>query len=162
MINLKKYSLCTVDGKIDSASRRSLDANAIGHISKFASKTLAHQDTTLRDFLDQLHKALAVSQVKIFFNEYGRCVGYVIWAFLSPDVERQFVQYGPRRLNQWEFNEGLSPWIIDFQILPGCLHFSIIEIKKNIFKDYGKVTYWKRRNGRFLLKLFFREHRPLA
>lgn len=156
---MQTYSICTIDGNIDPGSGADAYARLFGHIAKFVGRVRRHQGVDLLDFLDLVTLAISLNQVRVFFNEYGHCVGYVIWAFPSPKVEQQLIASGLRQLAIWEWVEGIHPWILDFQVAPGSLPYVIDELHNVIFKDYDRATYFRKIKGRLVCKCAGRNHR---
>lgn len=100
--------------------------------------------------------AINVNQIKIFFDEKGRPVGYVTWAFLSDETEKKWMEDANFRLHPSEWNEGLNLWIIDFVSSPGFIWGIISSIKRDLFSENKKIR-WIRRddNGKIIRNCIF-------
>ncbi len=93
-----------------------------------------------------------LGQVKIYFNNYGECMGYVVWATLAPDVERRFIRDKNINLHPTEWNEGISLWIIDFLVLRGSLQYVLADLRDRQFAAYETLTYFRIKNGKRIFK----------
>ena len=99
-----------------------------------------------------VQNAIRFGQLKIYFNAYQECVGYVVWAYLTPDVEKQFIAGKIRALDDWEFNDGTSAWILDMAVAPGSLPYVLEDLRDAVFLNHAHVTYFRARRGRQVCK----------
>jgi hemolysin-activating ACP:hemolysin acyltransferase len=134
-------------------------AEELGLACQLAARLSVHAQTPLGGFVSLVHMAQQVGQFKVYLNGYDECVAYVLWALLSPDVEREYVDCNPRPLAEWEFNEGTSPWILDLAVAPGSLPYVLADLRDSVFKGYEHVTYFRAKSGRLTCKRISREDR---
>ena len=106
----------------------------------------------LAGFAGLARGATQVGQLRVYVNKTHECVGYVIWATLTPDVERRFIGGKPRPLADWEFSDGTSAWILDFAVAPGMLQKVLADLRDVVFKDHDQLTYYRLKGQRRLCK----------
>jgi hemolysin-activating ACP:hemolysin acyltransferase len=95
----------------------------------------------------------------VYVNSKHECIGYVIWATLTPDVERRFVNGRARELADWEFSDGTSAWVLDFAVAPGALRPVMEDLRDVIFKEHERLTYYRQKGQRRLCKQVSRSNR---
>lgn len=150
-----RYSLSTIGGKPDETGLRR--AKTVGFICDLGRDSHFHAQIGLGALMEMLDSAIQLEQIKIYFNDYGECMGYVAWALLAPDVEKRFLSGKDRSLHIIEWNEGTSLWIIDFLVPKGSLPYVLRDMRDNLFKDHDTVTYFRFKNGRRIVKRLCRQ-----
>lgn len=150
-----RYSLSSVGGKPGETQLQR--AQTIGFICDLARGSPLHGQMGLGALMGMLDSAIQLEQVKIYFSDYGECMGYVVWALLAPDVERRFLGGKDLSLHITEWNEGASLWIIDFLVPRGSLHYVLRDLRDCLFKDYDTVTYFRFKNGKRIAKQLSRQ-----
>jgi hemolysin-activating ACP:hemolysin acyltransferase len=103
--------------------------------------------------------ALQVGQMRVYVDKAHECVGYVIWATVTPDVERDYIAGRPRSLADWEFSDGTSAWVLDFAVAPGLLRAVMEDLRDVVFKDHEQLTYVRIKGQRRLCKRVSRSDR---
>lgn len=103
--------------------------------------------------------ALQVGQMRVYVNTAHECVGFVIWATLTPDVERRYIGGKPRPLAEWEFSDGTSAWVLDFAVVPGLLRLVMKDLRDVVFKNHDQLTYYRQKGKRRLCKRISRNDR---
>jgi hemolysin-activating ACP:hemolysin acyltransferase len=146
------YSVCAIGGELDAGSQQQLLYAQCGVVCQFASAREISGQKSLREFIPMVQNAIRFGQLKTYFNAYQECVGYVIWAFLTPDVEKQFIAGKVRPLNDWEFNDGTSAWILDMAVSSGSLPYVLEDLRDVVFRNQAHVTYFRVKRGRQLCK----------
>lgn len=144
------YDVAGVKGEADVNHRRANED--IGAIVRFAGARPSHGGTSLARFSHALSFAHGLGQTKVFYNGFGQCTGFVVWALLVPDVERRVIRTKRLELHDFEWNEGDSLWIIDFLTRPGSLRPALEYMRDELFKDYRTVSYGRNRNGELVFK----------
>jgi len=153
------HSTAAIGGQItpgSAAARRGLD---LGLVCQFAARQPSHANTPVGALVTLLQNALRVGQLKVYLNGYDECVGYVVWGFLTPDVENEFIAGTPRALAEWEFNDGTSPWILDFAVAPGSLPYVLRDLRDEVFRAQPQLTYWRTRRDSRACKRVSRDDR---
>lgn len=97
--------------------------------------------------------------MRVYVNTANECVGYVIWATLTPDVERRYIGGQPRALADWEFSDGTSAWVLDFAVMPGLLRPVMEDLRDVVFKEHDQLTYYRQKGKRRLCKRISRSDR---
>jgi hemolysin-activating ACP:hemolysin acyltransferase len=146
------HSTAAIGGKPkpnSDAARQSLD---LGTVCEFAVRVRDHAQTPLGGMVSMLLNARRLGQLKVYMNGYGECVGYVVWALLTPEVEDEFLSGEPRPLAEWEFNDGTSPWILDMVVAPGSLQYVLEDLRDVVFREYPHLTYFRVKRERRLFK----------
>jgi hemolysin-activating ACP:hemolysin acyltransferase/GT2 family glycosyltransferase len=148
--NDMQHSLVNLEGKpSDHGIER---ARILGFICGMARNNQHHAKIPLGNLLGILDSAIRVGQFKLYFNHYGEYMGYVMWAFLAPDVERQMLKGKDTSLHLEEWNQGTSLWVIDFLVPRGSLPYVLRDMRDNLFKDNDTITYFRFKNGRRIAK----------
>lgn len=132
-------------------------AQFIGHVMQLAARTAHHNSVPLQVLADRALTAHSLEQAKLYFNDYGQCVGYVIWALLSPEVERRFLGTPDSSLHISEWNEGGSLWILDFVVPYGSLRYVMDDLRDQLFPHQACVTYFKYKNRKRMAKRMSRD-----
>jgi cytolysin-activating lysine-acyltransferase len=88
--------------------------------------------------------AVKAGQVKIYYAPEGRPLGYVIWAWMTDEAERRWID-DPRMLRYSpDWTDGENLWIVDFVISPGFERLLLGHIKANLFIDQPSVSILRR------------------
>lgn len=145
-----QHSLVNLEGK--PSDLKIERARTLGFICGLARNSHRHAQMPLGSLLGMLDSAILVGQFKLYFNHYGECMGYVVWAFLAPDVENRMLKGKGTTLNLEEWNQGASLWVIDFLVPHGSLPYVLRDMRDNLFKDHDTVTYFRFKNGRRIAK----------
>jgi hemolysin-activating ACP:hemolysin acyltransferase len=127
-------------------------ALTLGLALQLAAALPSHQGMALAGFAALARAALQVGQMRVYVNKAHECVGYVIWATLTPDVERRFIGGKPRPLAEWEFSDGTSAWVMDFAVAPGLLPKVMADLRDVVLKDHEQLTYYRLKGQRRLCK----------
>ena len=135
-----------------SATSECERAVAVGLAFQFAASARSHQGQPLAGFAALARSALQVGQMRVYVNPAHECVGYVVWATLTPDVERDYIAGKPRPLAEWEFSDGTSAWVLDFAVAPGLLPKVMADLRDVVFKDHDQLTYFRLKGQRRLCK----------
>ena len=148
-----RYICNLSDGsKVDMAERDR--ALATGLVMRFAVNHLSNRGPALGGLAVLIQRAIEVGQIVVFVNSAHECVGFAIWATLTPEVERRFIGGKPRQLAPWEFNDGASTWVLDFAAAPGQLRPILENLRDVVFKDREYVTYHRvKAQGRLCKRL---------
>jgi hemolysin-activating ACP:hemolysin acyltransferase len=153
------HSLAAIGGRLKPESAMAGRARDLGLACQFATRLPGHAQMPLGSFVPLLLSAQQVGQFKVYLNGYDECVGYVAWALLTPDVEREFIAGKPRALAEWEFSDGTSPWILDLVVAPGSLPYVLEDLRDVVFKDHAQLTYYRVKGGRRMCKRVSRNDR---
>ncbi|WP_161057825.1 toxin-activating lysine-acyltransferase [Duganella levis] len=144
--------------KIDNkqSDKSKIRAIICGNIFQIIATASSHQHLGTAYLTDVVLPAIAHRNVKVYFNDMGVPVGYVIWAYLSDDVEKKFKEENNYKMHISEWNEGKSLWIID--LLAPFGHFKNIcrDIKKNVFRESKEINFFAAAPGRNTLRKYFR------
>lgn len=140
-------------GELKQASTTERDrALATGLALQFAAASPSHQGLPLAGFAALTYVALQVGQMRVYVNTKYECVGYVIWATLTPDVEDEYISDKPRPLASWEFSDGTSAWVLDFAVAPGMVRKVLADLRDVVFKDHEQLTYYRVKGQQRLCK----------
>jgi hemolysin-activating ACP:hemolysin acyltransferase len=150
-----RYSLSAIGGKPGVAESRR--AETIGFVCDLASRSPFHVNLPLAPLLGMVDSAIQLNQIKVYFNDYGECMGYITWAFLAPDVEQRFLHGQDISLHITEWNEGASLWIIDFLVPRGSIPYVLRDMRDTLFRASNTVTYFRFKNTRRIAKRLSRE-----
>lgn len=145
------YSTAAIGGQLLPESESAKRSQELGLVCQFAA-FMAHAQTPLGDLMPLLLNARRLQQLKVYLNGYGECVGYVIWALLTADVEEEFIENTPRPLHDWEFNDGTSAWILDMAVAQGSLPYVLEDLRDVVFSEHEELTYFRVKGGRTICK----------
>jgi hemolysin-activating ACP:hemolysin acyltransferase len=159
MSQIRHYSLCTPIGRLDPDSEKGRSCLDIGLLCHFAARTVHLSSSPVGTFVQRILVAQQLQQLKIYVNGYDECVGFVTWAYLSPDVERAFLSGKYRALDEWEYNDGTSPWVLDMVVAPGSLRYVLEDLRDVVFKDCPWLTYFRTKGDKRLFKRVSRQSR---
>lgn len=129
----------------------------------FACSLIAHSELHSKlpiSYLTRvINAALKHRYIKFYFDHEGNASGYVIWAYLAPDVERRIMQRGWWDLHESEWNEGDSLWIVDL-VAPyggGGTREILADLRDTVFPNAPVVSYLRQKNGRAIGKQIGRD-----
>ncbi|WP_426212362.1 toxin-activating lysine-acyltransferase [Massilia sp. TWP1-3-3] len=150
-----EYSTLTVDGR---ASTQELErAQFIGFVMALATRSQVHNSTAIWTQFERATTAHSLGMYHLFFNSYGQCVGYVLWAMISSEVESKLLTTGDASLHISEWTEGANLWIVDFVVPFGSLRHALEKLRDSIFAEQRVATYFRYKNGRQFAKRLSRE-----
>ncbi|MFO1227020.1 toxin-activating lysine-acyltransferase [Roseateles sp.] len=151
------YSASAIGGEIKPDSAIIPKALNLGLLCQFAARFPSQMQTPLPSFVQLAMSAQQLGQLKLYFNGYDECVGYVIWALLTPDVEREFIAGKPRPLAEWEYSDGTNAWVLDMAVAPGSLRYVLEDLRDVVFEGHEQLTYFRTKAGRRLCKRVSRQ-----
>lgn len=137
-------------GAIDTASM-------VGEVCALAANSVQHRSQAVGGLISSLKAPILLSQIRLFHNNFGQCLGYVVWANLSPRVERRLLSDPTYVLKEFEWNEGGSLWIMDFLVATGAVKEVLAEMRDCLFASRRTVTYFRYRNGKRIVKQLSRD-----
>lgn len=140
-------------------SPAALRALELGVLCQFAVRFNAYRQTTLSDFMRLASATQQVGQLKLYFNAYNECVGYVMWALLTPDVEQKFIADKRHSLAEWEYSDGTSAWILDMAVAGNSLIYVMEDLRDVVFENHEHITYIRRKGARSICKRVSRQDR---
>ena len=144
------YSLTAIGGKpTENGLKR---AQTFGFVCELARSSQFHSQIPTGSMIGMLDSAVQLSQIRVYFNNYGECMGYVIWALLSQDVEQRLLRGTDLSLDSTEWNEGSSLWIVDFFVRRGSLPYVLLDMRDNLFANQETLTYFRVKNGKRVSK----------
>ena len=146
------HSTAAIGGQLKPGSAAAGESVDLGLVCQFAARLPSHAQTPLGGMTALLLNARRVDQLKVYVNAYCEWVGYVAWAFLTPDVEDDFISDKPRPLAEWEFNDGTSPWIVDMAVASGSLPYVLEDLRDVVFREHEQLTYFRVKNGHTVCK----------
>lgn len=114
----------------------------LGCVSSLMSKSETYRKRPISYLKFWIDSAIELDQVKVFFDDDSRPVGYIVWAYLSPEVVQKLLT-GNYILHPSEWNEGPSPWIVDMYMPKGRLQM----VKDFLVEDSytkGSDIFWVR------------------
>ena len=135
------------------------DCTLLGHACALMAASPSHAQLPHAYLADIVIPAITHGQLKVWFNEDGVAVGYVIWARLAPDVERRAMQTGQFSLHESEWNEGDTLWILDFLAPLGHLRYMLADLRDHVFAHEEAVRYLRLKNNRRMAKEVQRDPR---
>jgi len=101
----------------------------------------------LRYLRQVVEPAVIQRNIKFYFNEEGSLVGYVVWARLAEDVEREVLASGEFALHESEWNEGGSFWIVDLVAPYGHFKYIARDLRDTVCAGEPTVRYLRHKGG---------------
>ena len=144
------HSLAGIDGQPEQQRRQR--AETVGFACALARRSRAHAGLPLGAFIQMVEDAFDQGQIKCYFNDFGLCMGYLCWAYLTPQVERQLIAGADHPLHLCEWNEGASLWIIDFLVPRGALPRVLADMRDTLFAGRETITYVRVKRGKRICK----------
>ncbi len=139
-------------------SQRAIDAVApLGFAAQLMADSTHHAALPASYLRKVIEPAFQHRQMKFYFNGDGDPVGYVIWVMAAPDVERRFLRSGQWNLHKSEWNEGETPWIIDFLVPYGNLRQVLRDLRDDVFRAHRAVRYARIKGQRLVSKEISRD-----
>lgn len=83
-------------------------------VVEIAAASALHRSLPLEHIHLRALCAIRLGQLRIFFNPRDEPVGYLMWAFVSDDVQLRFMGGSMWPLHVSEWNEGPHAWVVDF------------------------------------------------
>jgi hemolysin-activating ACP:hemolysin acyltransferase len=139
------YSLVGICGH--PARLRSARAETVGHVLQLARRRPHRAKAPLDTILRMLDSAYELQQIKLYFNDFGQCVGYVCWAWVTKDVEERLLGEPDYMPHLFEWNEGTRLWILDFCAARGSLARLWADMRDVLFPAAEAVNYVRMAHG---------------
>jgi hemolysin-activating ACP:hemolysin acyltransferase len=133
----------------DAAARAALP---IGLIASILRASRDHDTRPISYIRDILEPAMKHKQLKVFFNERGHPIGFVVWAYLAQDVEDRFLTSGQWSLHESEWREGNIAWIVDFVAPFGHIRPILTDLRDNVFRSIPSIRYYRIKRGTLIAK----------
>lgn len=121
-------------------------ARNIGLACMLAGRKTHHAKAPLSRLVRQLECALAHDQIKFYFNDFGQCMGYVCWAWLTDEIVDRVWQEPDYALHLSEWHEGTRAHIVDLVVPDGALRAVLADVRESLFAGHDSFTYirWKK------------------
>ena len=127
----------------------------------FACSLIAHSELHSKFPISYISKVInaAIKHrfIKFYFNSEGNAIGYVIWAYLAPDVEQKVMRTGHWNLHESEWNEGDSLWIVDLLAPYGDIGMILADLRDGVFASANEASYLRLKKDRAIGKQVARE-----
>lgn len=131
----------------------------LGYVCELMSRCHGHRMMTLGTLNRILKPAIAHRQIKVFFNDERKVVGYVVWAMLAPDVEDRFINKQEYDLHYSEWDEGDSLWVLDFSAPDGHMKYILAYLRDSLFFNAAAIRYFRIKHGKLFIKEMQRNER---
>ncbi len=105
-----------------------------GEIVWLFSRSELHSNWSLSSLQQWILPAMMHNQFRIY-RRNGLPIGYVSWAFLSEEVEKQYVFSSNHQLQPHQWQSGDRGWVIDFISPDGDAKKIIRDMQRNIFPN---------------------------
>jgi hemolysin-activating ACP:hemolysin acyltransferase len=142
-----------------SSEAATLQAVPIGFVASILRASKAHSHYPVSYIRDLIEPALAHRLIKLYFNQKGDPVGYVVWAYVAEDVQTRFLQTGKWDLHESEWREGRSLWIVDFVAPFGHTYAILKDLRDHVFPKERELCYYRIKNGKMIAKSVSRDDR---
>jgi len=106
----------------------------------------------LRWHKDRILAAIALDQLRLCFDQFGRFCGHVLWTSVAPDMESVLLKHGSEAIEGNHFSDGDNIWILDMGSHGGKLNNLLSVLRDDWLADAPAVTYLRVKNGRRLAK----------
>lgn len=143
-----KYDIATECTSANTKERATLIGYAVMVLLQ-SKKYSLFQVLTIRCWIEQ---AIALGQIKFFFDWDGTPIGYITWAYLAEDVESRLQGDENFLLHFSEWNEGGNLWVIDFCMPTGNVKEAARYFLEEIRSFYVGRLSWVRRDSNYSVK----------
>jgi cytolysin-activating lysine-acyltransferase len=114
----------------------------IGMATWLALRCENYRQFQIDSIQEWLEVPIELDQIKFFYDYFGSPVGFVVWAYLAPEVAYRLVNDSNFEMHISEWNEGNELWIIDF-VAPFSHAYEIARGMQKKFINENKVEYIK-------------------
>lgn len=128
-----------------------------GYVCSLMGSSPAHAKLPVRYLRAVIGPAVQQKRIKIYFNDDGQAVGFVVWAFFSPDVERRYIESGPDALHLSEWNEGTRGWICDFLVPFGHIRHVLRDLRDTVFAAQLQIAYHRVKGRKVVFRRLCRD-----
>ncbi|MFD2178059.1 toxin-activating lysine-acyltransferase [Veronia pacifica] len=115
-------------------SKEMSNIQLFGHIVWLYSRSELHGNMSIASLQNWVIPAMATNQFRIYHRN-GLPVGYVSWAFLSEEVEEQYLTVADFQFLPQHWQSGDRGWVIDFIAPDGDALKIIRDMQRNIFPN---------------------------
>lgn len=144
------------DPSLDAASYQ------LGLVTQLMLRSPRYRRYPIANLALWIEPAIALRQIKFFFDAVGRPCGYLTWAFLADDVITRMLGDTCALLHISEWNEGRELWLMDMVAGPGYAqriaryaldHMFPAQTEGRFLRHHTdgtirRVVHWKRRRPR--------------
>lgn len=130
---------------VDLYERR---AKCLGYVWSLMSVDKLHRHWSFQTLDALFNPAFQHSQISLVFNASSEPVAYIVWAYLSSDVEQRLLSSGSIELHLSEWNEGSQLWILDMVVFPGYFESVVVEHTETFVPEGCSVRFPRQRRGR--------------
>jgi cytolysin-activating lysine-acyltransferase len=120
-------------GKLAKMSPQKLHL-LIGEITSLMLVSKAHRQYQVRDIADIILPAINLGQYRIYRNQKREPIALVTWAFLSPEVEKEYIG-GKMVLSEKERTSGDILYSTDFIAPYGHMKQVTHDLRTNLFPN---------------------------
>ncbi len=149
-------SLYTSDNILDKLQ---IDANSIqresiamGLILPLVSNSPLHFKMPLVWHIARIRKSLALQQLKIFLDEYGRICGVVFWALVSENCAREILRGTKKTIDDCDMAESGTLWVSDLWAPHGAIRALLKRLRDVELANEPQVTYFRIKGLRRIIK----------
>ena len=100
----------------------------------------------------RLVRALELEQVKLYFDRFGRCSGYIWWTHASAELEAALLKSGPEGLDAADFSTSGEAWIVDLRANLGELTNILLDLRDTLQGTANTLTYFRYKRGKRIAK----------
>jgi hemolysin-activating ACP:hemolysin acyltransferase len=136
----------------DAVEAAKINAETLGFVARLIADSPAASMRSFEYIKQVVLPAISASQLKVYFNRRGQPVGFVIWAWLGTDTEREFMSGGWRSLHHSEWREGNSLWLLDIVSPFNNTRHILRAFYRDNMPGVKELTYGRRIRGSFVVK----------
>lgn len=107
---------------------------------------------SLRWHYARLNRAIELDQVKLYFDRFGRCCGYVWWTKAPAELESGLLRHGSNALEASELSTEGDAWILDFRASLGELPNILMDVRDTLSSQCNTLTYFRYKGDRRIAK----------
>lgn len=116
----------------------------IGAVAFVMAQHGRHRDRPVHVLPSRIAHAAMARQIRIFYSAHSAPLGYITWAWLSPEAERRWIDEPDASLHPSEWTDGETLWIIDFVTVPGLERRLLNHVRDRLFADQSSVKALRR------------------
>ena len=108
---------------------------------QFAGRALAWH-------VERLSAALAIGQLRVCFDRFGRFCGHVMWTSASAEMELELLQHGPDAVDAQHLCSGNNAWIVDMSAFWGEFPQLLTVLRDDWLRGQAAVGYFRYKGRR--------------
>jgi len=117
------------------------NAELFGFALQISSMHARRQEWSVGRLSSLILPAVYHEKIRFFFNHDGMPIGYIVWAFPSPEIQNLLFHEPNYILHESEWDEDGQLLILDFVAQPENIFSILSELRRSTFAAYNTVSF---------------------